>query len=119
MFFFVSIPFLSLYRECIVRFPLPDGVFYLVTTGWISDVSLSEDPINQFNQHINQNTTRPFIGTVLNRGHSAIGLLGPRRPKHLLRAWAGETEKRADPEPGSRGGSQASYGGSLRGVRTA
>ena len=30
----------SLYGECLVRFPSGYGVFLLVTTGWIFDISL-------------------------------------------------------------------------------
>ena len=38
--------FLSLYEEYVVRFFLPDDVFYLVTTGWIFDISFCGNSIN-------------------------------------------------------------------------
>ena len=34
-------------REYVALFPTPDGFFYIVTTGWISDLSLYENSINQ------------------------------------------------------------------------
>ena len=40
----------SLYGEYVVRFFLPDGVFYLVATGWIFYISLCENPINSINE---------------------------------------------------------------------
>ena len=44
---FCTIAVFSLYGEYVVRFPLPGGVFYLVTTGWIFDISLRENSINR------------------------------------------------------------------------
>ena len=43
-YFFCTIAIFSLYGEYVVRSFLPDGVFfYLVTTGWIFDISLCEN----------------------------------------------------------------------------
>ena len=42
-----TIAVFSLYGEYVVRFCLPDGVFYLVTKGWIFDISLRENSIKQ------------------------------------------------------------------------
>ena len=45
---FCTNPAFSLYGEYVVRSFLPDGVFfYLVTMGWIFDISLCENSINQ------------------------------------------------------------------------
>ena len=52
--FFGDVPFsesicaitvFSLYGEYVVSFSIPDGVIYLVTTGWISNTSLCENSI--------------------------------------------------------------------------
>ena len=46
-------------REYVVRSFLPNGVFYLVTTGWIFDISLlCEHPINK-KIIINSNSEEP------------------------------------------------------------
>ena len=42
---FCIIAVFSLYGEYVVRFSLPDGVFYLVTTGCIFYISLCENSI--------------------------------------------------------------------------
>ena len=42
---FCTIAVLSLYGEYAVRFSLPDGVFYLLTTGCIFYISLCENSI--------------------------------------------------------------------------
>ena len=54
--YFVPFPFsLLFYGEYVVCFPLPGGVFYVATTGWIFDISLCENSINQsINKSINQ-----------------------------------------------------------------
>ena len=45
--YFLYIAVLSLYGDYVVRFFLPDGVFYLVTTGWIFYINLCENSIKK------------------------------------------------------------------------
>ena len=49
---FFPISTFSWYGEYAVRSFLPNGVFYRVTTGWIFDISLRENSINQSNMII-------------------------------------------------------------------
>ena len=47
VFFCTILAFSLLYGEYVVRCFLPNGVFYLVTTGWIFDIILCNNSINQ------------------------------------------------------------------------
>ena len=47
--FFVPLPFSLLYGEYVVRPFFPNDVFYLVTTGWILDISICKSSANQSN----------------------------------------------------------------------
>ena len=66
---FCNIAAFSLNGEYVVRSFLPNGVFYLVTTGWIFDISLCENSIqfkfNSIQIQFNSNSIQFKFNSIL------------------------------------------------------